>query len=69
MIIVGYQKINADNSGIEDVIYQEHEAEDDAHEAMQALQTAESSNAEVLQFFYGIRTSEDEYQLMAVVDK
>ena len=68
MIVVGYERRLADEPYFEYVEDSRHSEKEDAESAMLALRIAQANNEDVLLFFYGVATSDTEYQVNLIMD-
>lgn len=68
MIVVGYESRLADEPYFEYVEDSRHDNKEDAESAMLSLRTAQADNDDVLLFFYGVATSDTEYEINLIMD-
>ena len=68
MIVVGYERRLEDEPYFEYVEDSRHDNNVDAESAMLALRIAQADNEDVLLFFYGVATSDTEYQVNLIMD-
>ena len=68
MIVVGYERRLSEEPFFEHVEDSRHSEKEDAESAMLALRIAQANNEDVLLFFYGVATSDTEYQVNLIMD-
>ncbi len=68
MIVVGYERRLEDEPFFEHVEDSRHDNKEDAESAMLSLRTAQADNDDVLLFFYGVATSDTEYEINLIMD-
>lgn len=68
MIVIGYEIKLPDAPFFEYIEDSRHDNNDDAVAAMLSLRKAQKDNDDVLQFFYGVATSDTEYKINLVLD-
>lgn len=68
MIVVGYERRLSEEPYFEYVEDSRHDNKEDAESAMLALRTAQANNEDVLLFFYGVATSDTEYEINLIMD-
>lgn len=68
MIVVGYERRLTEQPYFEYIEDSRHDNKEDAESAMLALRRAQANNDDILQFFYGVPTSDTEYEVSLVLD-
>lgn len=68
MIVVGYITLNTEDNTETQTIVSEHELLEDGQNAFNEMITEHSNTENVTMFFWGSRTSPDEYQIVAYRD-
>ena len=68
MIVVGYTVQNAEDETPTETIYGEYELLIDGQNAFNAMIEEHTDTQNVIMFFWGSRTSPDEYQIVAYKD-
>ena len=68
MIVVGYERKLEVEPYFQYVEDSRHDNNEDAESAMLALRIAQADNEDVLLFFYGVATSDTEYQVNLIMD-
>lgn len=68
MIVVGYTVLDPENNERTNTIYGEYEATSDGQQAFNEMIDTHSTTDNVIIFFWGSRTSPDEYEIVAYRD-
>jgi hypothetical protein len=68
MIVVGYERRLEDEPYFQYVEDSRHSEKEEAESAMLSLRKAQADNDDVLLFFYGVATSDIEYEINLIMD-
>lgn len=68
MIVIGYERRLTEEPYHEYIESSRHDNKEDAEDAMLALRQSQANNDDILLFFYGIATSDTEFEINLIMD-